>query len=225
MSSILYRYLTDDEYKPFIQTDNLTAILQGTSINLCEAIAVEEIKTYVRQRYDVEIDFRPVLTWSESTQYKGLDRVNFSGVVMVFPAPQPIYDNNKQYVIGDKIYVYGKGVYNCIKNTLGNPYTDTQYWAFDSNPSYPANTLPTLTDDRNLQSIMYCIDISLYHLLTRIAPRNIPQHRIERYSSAITWLKSIARGEVSVSMTLLQPESGSRIVWGSDNKDTLDYQY
>jgi hypothetical protein len=166
-----------------------------------------------------------VLTWSISTQYKGLDRVNYNGAVMVFAPPHEVYDNNKTYQVGDKIYVYGKGIYDCIKTTKGNPYTDIQYWVFQSNPSYPTNTLPTLNDDRNLQSIMYCIDISLYHLLTRIAPRNIPQHRIDRYGMAIAWCKAIGRGEITVSMTLLQPESGSRITWGSDDKSNLDYLY
>jgi len=219
------RYLIDSEYTSFIQQDNLTAILQGTSIDLCEGIAVEEAKTYTRQRYNVDFDFRPVLAWNVLTQYKGLDRVEYLGAVMVFPAPQQVYDNNTTYASGEQVYVYGLGVYTATKTTVGNYVTDTNYWAFNSNPLYAANTIPTLTDDRNIQSIMYVVDISLYHLLTRIAPRNIPQHRIDRYTMAIDWLRKIGRGEITVSLTLLQPESGSRIVWGSDSKDNLDYNY
>lgn len=219
------RYLIDSEYNSFIQQDNLTAILNGTTINLCEGIAVEEAKTYIRQRYNVDLDFRPVLAWSVATQYKGLDRVEYNSTVMVFPAPQPVYDNNNSYAVGNQVYVYGLGVYTATKTTVGNYVTDTNYWTFNSNPLYAANTIPTLTDDRNVQSIMYVVDISLYHLLTRIAPRNIPQHRIDRYTMAVDWLRKIGRGEITVSMTLLQPESGSRIVWGSDTKDNLDYIY
>jgi len=219
------RYLIDSEYTSFIQQDNLTAVLNGTTIDLCEGIAVEEAKTYTRQRYNVDFDFRPVLDWNIATQYKGLERVEYLGAVMVFPAPQQVYDNNTTYAGGAQVYVYGLGVYTALKSTTGNYVTDTNYWVFVTNPLYAANTIPTLTDDRNIQSIMYVVDISLYHLLTRIAPRNIPQHRIDRYTMAIDWLKKIGRGEITVSLTLLQPESGSRIVWGSDSKDNLDYNY
>jgi hypothetical protein len=62
-------------------------------------------------------------------------------------------------------------------------------------------------------------------LLTRIAPRNIPQHRIDRYGMAIDWLKSIGSGKITASFKLLDPEQGGAIVWGSDNKDYLDYNY
>ena len=219
------RYLIDSEYASFIQAYNFTAALTNTTIDLCEAIAVEEAKTYIRQRYNVDLDFRPVLVWNVANQYKGLDRVAYNGAVMVFPSPQPIYDNNKTYAIGSQVYVYGFGVYTSLKATIGNYITDSNYWVFVNNPQYAANTIPTLLDDRNLQSILHIVHISLFNLIPRIAPRNIPQSFLDGYDRAIVWLKQIARGEITVSMTLLQPESGKRIVWGSDSKDNLDYRY
>ena len=40
------RYLIDSEYASFVQAYNFTSALTNTTIDLCEAIAVEEAKTY-----------------------------------------------------------------------------------------------------------------------------------------------------------------------------------
>jgi hypothetical protein len=218
-------YITDTEYNSFIQTDNLTAILGTANVDLCENIAVEEIKTYLRHRYDVEYDFRGIEAYDALIEYNGLDRVLYNGVVKYFTAPYPLFSLTTSYIVGDLAYTLSGGVYECVKNSVGYNYSDADYFVYNSTPSYAAGTVPTEIDDRNVQSIMYCIDISLYHLLTRIAPRNIPQHRIDRYGMALDWLKKIGKGEITCSFKLLEPEQGSRIVWDSDGKDYLDYTY
>jgi len=50
--------------------------------------------------------------------------------------------------------------------------------------------------DRNPRLVMLMVDVSLYHVHSRIAPRNIPEIREVRYEQAIDWLKAVNKGTV-----------------------------
>lgn len=79
-------------------------------------------------------------------------------------------------------------------------------------------------DNRSQQTVTYMIDIVLYHLHSRIAPRNIPQLRIDRYKDAKEWLDGVADGAYNANeFPLIQPSQGTRIRWGSVPKLTNDY--
>jgi hypothetical protein len=87
--------------------------------------------------------------------------------------------------------------------------TDTSYWAKG--------------DNRNPQIKMYVIDIMLYHLCSRINPRNIPELRSIRYDGntekqiggAIGWLKSVEAGKVNLNVPQIVPSGAVSILWGS----------
>ena len=51
--------------------------------------------------------------------------------------------------------------------------------------------------DRDAQLVNYICDLALYHMHSRIAPRNIPQLRQDRYENAISWLKMCGMGDVT----------------------------
>jgi phage gp36-like protein len=76
--------------------------------------------------------------------------------------------------------------------------------------------------DRDPQLLNYIIDIALYHLHSRIAPRNIPVLRENRYNNAVTWLKMCAMGDVTPKLAL-QPLTGKVIRWGSAPKTQNTY--
>lgn len=83
---------------------------------------------------------------------------------------------------------------------------------------------------RNQILVMFCCDITLYHLHCLLNPRKIPEHRIERYKAAIDWLKNAANASISpVNMPLLntgtsgEQSSGSRVLYGSNKR--RDNQY
>lgn len=70
-------------------------------------------------------------------------------------------------------------------------------------------------DDRNPLLVMYLMDMALYHLHTRITPRNIPEVRGIRYENAINWLNKVASGKLTPQLTRLadgggEPELRSR---------------
>ena len=76
--------------------------------------------------------------------------------------------------------------------------------------------------DRDSQLLAYIIDLTLYHLHSRIAPRNIPQLRQTRYDNALAWLKMCAMGDVTPKLE--ERTIGGKIIrWGSVPKNQNNY--
>ncbi|MBC7383019.1 MAG: DUF1320 family protein [Bacteroidia bacterium] len=77
--------------------------------------------------------------------------------------------------------------------------------------------------DRDAQMLSTIIDISIYHLHTRIAPRNIPELRQVKYDNAIAWLKMCAYGEITPALTKIDPTQGMRTRFGGNTKNINQY--
>ena len=78
-------------------------------------------------------------------------------------------------------------------------------------------------DNRNQQLVNYFIDIALYHVHSRISPRNIPDLRVKRYDDAIKWLKMAGRGDITAELPLIQPKQGARVRYGGQVKNINTY--
>jgi phage gp36-like protein len=76
---------------------------------------------------------------------------------------------------------------------------------------------------RDPQLLAYIIDIALYHLHSRIAPRNVPELRLTRYENAVAWLKMCAYGDVTPKLEVITPAQGNRIRYGGNTKNTNQY--
>jgi phage gp36-like protein len=57
---------------------------------------------------------------------------------------------------------------------------------------------------RNPHIVMIYIDITLYHLHSRINPGQVPQLRLDRYNEAKRWLEQVAAGSLKPNL----PEIG-----------------
>lgn len=62
--------------------------------------------------------------------------------------------------------------------------------------------------DRDSFIILTLIDMTLYHLYSGSSPRDIPEHRSTRYEDALKWLRSVARGETTSNLPLLEEYPG-----------------
>lgn len=165
--------------------------------------------------------------------------------------PFPPFDFNTRYALGDKVF-YKDKTYICLIATQpfsqesalqysryqnlpllnvapDNVNNGAQYWGSATAYTVPVSTLITNTtywtlgDNRSQQLVTYLIDITLYHLHSRIAPRNIPELRVKRYDDAIKWLKSASKGDVTVNIPSLQPKQGGRVRWGGNIKTVNNY--
>ncbi len=160
--------------------------------------------------------------------------------------PYPPFEYSKFYNVGDNVFwknsIYKTKIATQVINhnaalqyskiedlpliniAPDDPNTGDEYWQFISNYNIPANTNINNTtywtkgDNRDPQMVLYLTDIVLYHLHTRIAPRNIPEIRVKRYDNAIDWLKMCAEGDVTPNLPLLQPKQGNRIRYGGNIK-------
>ena len=54
--------------------------------------------------------------------------------------------------------------------------------------------------------VMITIDILLYHLWAKRAPRKIPEYRATRYQDALDWLKDVGTGEMDSALPQLSTE-------------------
>jgi len=182
------------------------------------------------------------------------------------PTPHPTFDYKQVYKVGD-VFFWNDYVYTCqiatqildhqaqlnigvaISTPVANIFpNDTekgvQYWGEGVLYDLEPDTLDSLSegDARDQKLLQICVDITLYHLHCRIAPRNIPQLRIDRYMglesdrisnnqrilyptySALGWLQSASIGnDITPEMPILQPESGKRTLWGGNVKSINTY--
>lgn len=80
---------------------------------------------------------------------------------------------------------------------------------------------------RNARIVMLMVDVVLYHIHSRVAPRNIPEIREVRYEQAIEWLKAVNKGTIVPDLPMLDDTinggSLSELKLGSNPK--LNHSY
>lgn len=146
--------------------------------------------------------------------------------------PYPEYDAETTYSAGDIVW-YKDKTYTCLQPCLNVLPTVSQIWGTGTEYTitgvYPDDSTKWTTgDNRNQQIVLFLIDITLYHLHSRINPRNIPDLRKERYNGndpmdrggAIGWLKSVAHGNVQADLPVIVPQQG--LSMRSGNAGTYD---
>ncbi len=150
--------------------------------------------------------------------------------------PADEYVHTTSYSIGSIVWFENK-TYTALQVNKGIlPDSDSQRWAVGSTYSftgiYPENTAYwTKGDNRNAQIVMYLMDCVLYHLHSRINPRNIPELRSIRYDGnnsfqsggVIGWLKKVGSGDITADLPQINPSQGVSIRWGSNIKNTNTY--
>lgn len=85
---------------------------------------------------------------------------------------------------------------------------------------------PADEDERSQVLVMFCMDITLYHLHAGIPGRFVPEIRRIRYEDALAWLKDVAKGLIDPGLTqatVTDPETGEEItvtpfLFGSNTK-------
>jgi hypothetical protein len=146
--------------------------------------------------------------------------------------PQNEYLSTTTYTTGDQVWFENK-VYTATVNIKGIDPTYSGYWGtgttYSITATYPDDaTKFSLGDNRNALIVQYLLDITLYHLHSRINPRNVPDLRKERYNGndpmdrggAIGYLKSVASGSVNCDLPEIDPAQGNSIRWGNANGST-----
>lgn len=80
-----------------------------------------------------------------------------------------------------------------------------------------ANIFNKSGDARNKEIVMYYVDMTLYHLHSRISPGQVPQTRHDRYTDALDWLMKVASGDYAAELPLIGDADGD----GTDDKNVM----
>jgi hypothetical protein len=70
-------------------------------------------------------------------------------------------------------------------------------------------------DDRSDLVMLYLIDLTLYHLFTRLTPRNVPDIRISRYERVIDWLERVQMEKVNPDLPEYEDADKQYVQYGS----------
>lgn len=146
--------------------------------------------------------------------------------------PNNEYLSTTTYTVGDQVWFENK-VYTAAVNIKGIDPSYSAYWGAGTTYSV-TGTFPddvtkwTQGDNRNALIVQYLLDITLYHLHSRINPRNIPDLRKERYNGndpmdrggAIGYLKAVASGDITCDLPTIDPSQGLSIRWGNVDGST-----
>ncbi len=217
-------FLLQSDFKGQIQDQTLAIAIQGDSslLNSAERTAIAEMTSYLTARYDCDKEFADIFEYNNFDNYAVGQRVLHNGLLYV-PAseitqvppgnePPPIYTDTSNYAVGDHVLVMPSGKqYTCTAASTNNTPPDSAYWT--------AATIQywLQKDTRNPLLRTYCIDIALYHLHSRINPRQVPELRQTRYSQATSWLKEISAQKINPQLTPYTP------IGVGDNDTTHDY--
>ena len=160
--------------------------------------------------------------------------------------PAPVFVLIKYYQTGFTVYWKGN-LYTALKSSVvldsddaiqydsysdippinvfpDDPKRGPSYWGTPTPYTVPAatdilnTTYWTMGDNRCQQFRTYVVDIALYYVHRRIAPRNIPELRVKAYDDAIKGLKMAAKGDITIKLPVLQPTQGARIRYGGNPK-------
>jgi hypothetical protein len=245
-------YLIQSDYNKQIQADNLNQVI-GSDLSVlssAELAAQEEITSYLIQKYDLTKEFTDTKPWSNAVAYKAGDRVSDSNILYFGAYPKPIFDYTLIYAKGDQVF-YKDKTYTAQLPTVipshetqlqydlssvprgtsvfpDDPILGAQYWGTGTSYTITAGTVLTDAkwtkgDNRSQQMVQYMVDIALFHVHSRISPRNIPEIRFERYTRAISWLKSAGKGDITANLPVKQVHTGGRIRYGGQVKNINKY--
>lgn len=178
--------------------------------------------TLIGKQYDLFFATIPEMEFNYRHYYLAGEKVFFKNKVYTALKPSPIIDQQTsiQYSTTNAIPLP-----NVFPDDSINGLT---YWGVGTPYAVAAGTLPTDTlwtkgDNRSIQLVYKIVDICLFNIHSRIAPKNIPQLRMDRYAAAIAWLDMAKAGEITADIPLRQPKQGARMRWSSQPRNINNY--
>lgn len=233
-----YYILIDEEDLDVVSYSSDNSVTAESVIEETEQNVIQEVGSYLNNRYDVSKIFTNVLEWLRGETYQ-LGQLIYlacdtlavhntaypnkslitrpNGEVWLVIASDPVTYNENEGFNSDYYALVGQNnsYYTALVNTnVGD---------------YPANPVKFSTGDtRNALIKRHVINIVLYELHSRINPRNIPEFRIQRRDDSIKWLTAVQNPRNNVNADFLPmrdfgAQRGNDISWGSNPKITHRY--
>lgn len=225
VSYLRQKYLTSAEFTDTaLYNYNVTyygknrVYLDATAFSTTSTYALHSLTLYLGNVYVCAIAITVAGAWNPAKW----QLVGAQYDILYIGLDNPEWDYYKTYQVGDTIW-YADKTYTCVVANLSvKPNEHPEFWGTGTTYLRAGSSLLTgdaawiQADNRNQQMVNMMIDVALFHLHSRIAPRNIPDLRVKRYDDAVAWLKNVSRGtNITADLPLIQPKSGQRIRYGS----------
>lgn len=251
-SYLVQKYITDTEFSD-TNVYNAATTYKGKGRVYLDASAYSASASYVPGDLTLYLGnvYKCIASTSGAFNATKWALLGADGAMFYAKLPYDEFNYQRAYLKGDHVW-YNNNIYVCqiptsaishetVLNALtyvnipfrnvfpDDPINGVAYWGVPTAYSVPAGTVTTNTtywtpgDNRNQQMIGYVIDICLYHVHSRISPRNIPDLRVKRYDDAVNWLKMAGQGAITADLPLIQPRQGRRINYGGNTKATNTY--
>ena len=76
---------------------------------------------------------------------------------------------------------------------------------------------------RNLDLVQIIADMTIYYINKRVAPRSIPEIRIESYDECKNWLKMVNKGQLNLQIDKINPSQTVPITYGTNPRPNNSY--
>lgn len=231
-------FLLKNDLYTAIKVKELTVLLEESpngdrDLNDAIEAAEIEIRSYINHRHDVTQVFIDV------AYYDPTETVDTGDIRLLWAEA---YEAAKTYGLNELVADTDGKVYISLvgSNTGNSPQTSGSEWSAigllsawyssdeDDNDAAPNGDRWTkVSDPRNALILRFMVDIVLYELHTRIKPRQIPEHRVEKRDDAIKLLKDSAnpRNNIYLELPLVDhgEKSGNDLTWNSNDKQQHSY--
>lgn len=222
-------FLLLSDYKAIIKTNILQCIIDDDDDirTANEAVAIEQVKSVLAARHNLDCIFPTILPYIPTVTYAIGQNVLHNDLLYITvaaatgQAPPPVYDETVVYAIGNKA-LWNQSTYSkTTAAAAGTHPTDTANWEVVAEPTWKLSTA------RNPLIISTLMDLTLYHIHSRISPNNIPQIRIDRYEAAQEWLHEVSMGRAYLADCLLDTDEDGNtdggLTWGSSSRKTYHW--
>lgn len=81
------------------------------------------------------------------------------------------------------------------------------------------------SNGRDFYIVMIVIDIALYHLWAKKAPRQIPEYRDKRYTDALAWLTDVGTGKTPTALPQLANDDYSNEIRITSARALNDHKF
>lgn len=218
---VKYKFVTESDIAAAIKDIYLSQIApEEAHIRIAENAAIERIKAVLNQRYVVQDIFPVINEWVAGDSYfvpESINGTDFFGNEVTFT---PTY---KRIGLSEVVrnYVYYEGKYYRALTDIDGTGLTTQNNPADS----PASWIED--DPRNSLIVQFVVNILIFNVCIRIAPRKIPEHRKFLYDEAISWLNEVKNNLITPDLPKQKPidDSVDSIPFGSEGKIEGGWHY
>ena len=231
---MLYNFLTSDDLDRSIKEELLDQLVRGDLglVALSENAAVSWMKDYLGQRYDVAATFPNIGEWSAGNDYGPARPVPLPGTPTYGCGPDPIglaFYTRPETPPPGTLYtpLY---VWNAAGRLTNYAWHDGLFYEALTDsvgiaPDTAGTTAWRVRDPRDPKVVMFCVDITLFNLHKRVAPRKISELRVSLYNAAKEWLTLVSEGTLTPDLPrpIKAAENSDTIRWGSQAQQSHHY--